>query len=155
MKLYNYDIVFQEVPDEVSLAINITNCPNHCEGCHSPHLWDDIGEELTPALLDSLVAQYKNLITCVLLMGGDRDWTSIKSLMQHIRQHTRLHTAWYSGRETFPEAQSPELLALFDYVKFGPYRPDRGGLKSPTTNQRMYRVDKGKMVDITNRFRIR
>ena len=71
MKLYNYDIVFQEVPDEVSLAINITNCPNHCEGCHSPHLWDDIGEELTTELLSSLIAQYEKLITCVLLMGGD------------------------------------------------------------------------------------
>ena len=29
LKYANYDIVFQEVPDEVTLAINISNCPNH------------------------------------------------------------------------------------------------------------------------------
>lgn len=155
MKFYNYDIVFQEIPDEVTLAINITHCPNHCVGCHSPHLWDDIGHELNEEVIDTLTSKYKNLITCVCLMGGDRQWPEVKRLMGHVRRHTKLHTAWYSGREQFPDAATSTAsssLSLFDYVKLGPYRPDLGGLKSKTTNQRMYRVDKGKMVDITNRF---
>ena len=48
LKYYNYDIVFQEYPDEVTLAINLTLCPNRCVGCHSAFLRDDIGEELSP-----------------------------------------------------------------------------------------------------------
>ena len=38
LKYYNYDIVFQEYPDEVTLAINLTMCPNRCVGCHSAYL---------------------------------------------------------------------------------------------------------------------
>ena len=41
-------VSFQEVPDEISLCINISNCPCHCDGCHSPYLADDIGEYLIP-----------------------------------------------------------------------------------------------------------
>ena len=47
LKYVNYDIVFQEFPDEVTLAINLSLCPNGCPGCHSAYLKDDIGEELT------------------------------------------------------------------------------------------------------------
>ena len=36
LKYAGYDIVFQEIPDEVTLAISLTNCPNRCPGCHSP-----------------------------------------------------------------------------------------------------------------------
>jgi hypothetical protein len=44
-------------------------------------------------------------------------------------------------------------LANFDYIKLGPYDPARGGLDSPTTNQRFYRVEGGKLVDATSLFR--
>ena len=47
LKYVNYDIVFQEFPDEVTLAINLSLCPNGCPGCHSAYLKEDIGEELT------------------------------------------------------------------------------------------------------------
>lgn len=46
IKYYNTDIVFQEIPGEVTLAINLTRCPFKCKGCHSTHLQQDIGEEL-------------------------------------------------------------------------------------------------------------
>ena len=39
----NTDIVFQEFPDEVTLAINISECPCRCPGCHSQFLWADRG----------------------------------------------------------------------------------------------------------------
>ena len=28
VRYHNFDIVFAEIPDETTLAINITNCPN-------------------------------------------------------------------------------------------------------------------------------
>lgn len=147
MKYYNYDIVFQEVPQEVTLAVNITNCPNHCENCHSKHLWKDIGQVLDEEVLDSLISKYNQLITCVCLMGGNRDETSVTRLLKHVRQHTNLKTAWYSGQTTIPKN-----LEYFDYVKLGPYIPKMGGLNARTTNQRFYRVDNGEMKDITQVF---
>ena len=44
LKYANFDIVFQEVPEEVTLAINISNCPNQCPGCHSKYLWENKGK---------------------------------------------------------------------------------------------------------------
>ena len=72
LKYVGTQIVFQEVPDEVSLAINLSLCPNHCKGCHSPELWEDIGEELTLKTLEKLIGQNPG-ITCVAFMGGDND----------------------------------------------------------------------------------
>ena len=71
IKFSNVEVVFAEVPDEVSLAINITNCPHKCKDCHSPWLQEDVGQPLTEDLLNSLLAEY-DYITCVLFMGGDQ-----------------------------------------------------------------------------------
>ena len=55
LKYANTDIVFQEIPDEVTLAINITNCPCHCPGFHSHYLWEDIGLPLDTDAIDAFV----------------------------------------------------------------------------------------------------
>lgn len=65
IKYVNHDIVFQEYPDEVTLAINLSLCPNHCPGCHSACLADDIGDELTAERLLALAGSYAAEITCV------------------------------------------------------------------------------------------
>lgn len=36
LKYSNYEVTFAEVPDEISLTLNLTNCPYMCENCHSP-----------------------------------------------------------------------------------------------------------------------
>lgn len=66
LKYVSYDIVFQEIPDEVTLAINLSRCPNRCPGCHSPHLRDDIGDELSAERLAVLIDEYRNAATSVL-----------------------------------------------------------------------------------------
>ena len=43
LKYVNTEVVFQEVPDEISLAINISGCPIHCPDCHSKFLWENVG----------------------------------------------------------------------------------------------------------------
>ena len=150
LKYTNCDVVFQEIPDEVSLAINLSGCPCHCPGCHSPQLWGDIGEPLTAQRLDEMIAQCHQHITCVALMGGDAIPEEVDRLMQHLRsKHKRLHTAWYSGRSLL----SPALhINNLDYVKLGPYLAHLGALRSKQTNQRLYRVVNGTMHDITSRF---
>ena len=157
LKYYNHDIVFQEYPDEVTLAINLTLCPNHCEGCHSAFLRKDIGDELTPERLSALVDPYGDTITCVGIQGGDNDPQAVLALCSYVKRHYegRLHTGWYSGRTWQP---APEVLAdTLDYLKLGPYVSKFGPLSSPTTNQRIYRVnpEDGSLTDLTQRMRKR
>lgn len=147
MKYYNFDIVFQEIPDEVTLAVNITNCPNHCAGCHSPHLHNDIGFQLDENEIDGLLERYGRQITCFCFMGGDSTPQEVARLAAYVRRKASLKVAWYSGKN-----QLPDTFSVFDYVKIGPYRPEFGGLKSRNTNQRLFRNSAGKPVDITMRF---
>ena len=37
-------VTFSEIPDEITLCINISNCPCKCPGSHSSYLAQDIGE---------------------------------------------------------------------------------------------------------------
>ena len=144
MKVASFDIVFQEIPGEVTLALNLSNCPCHCPGCHSPHLAEDIGKPVTAELLDSLTGRYKGLITCVAFMGGDAEPEEVARMAAYVRP---LKTAWYSGRTIMPKDEK-----AFDYVKLGSYIESLGGLKSPTTNQRLYKREGDSWVDITNSF---
>lgn len=151
LKYVNTSVVFQEIPDEVTLAINISNCPCHCPGCHSHFLWEDIGSPLTPMVLDQFVKEYGNDITCVCFMGGDAEPTYVNALANHMHQeHPEYKVAWYSGRIRVP---STVKKADFDYIKLGPYIKHLGCLKDKTTNQRLYKHAVGDdFTDITSRF---
>ena len=83
---YNYDIVCQEVPDEITLAVNISCCPNRCKGCHSPWLLEDKGEPMTEEMLDSLIGKYQSAITCFCFMGGDIEPFEIQRLASWIKK---------------------------------------------------------------------
>ena len=84
LKYAGTDIVFQEFPDEVTLAVNITGCPNNCPGCHSAYLKEDTGSVLDEVALLSLIANYRGEITCIGLMGGDADPQTVMLLMDTI-----------------------------------------------------------------------
>ena len=120
LKYAGYDIVFQEIPDEVTLAISLTNCPNRCPGCHSPQLRDDTGEPLTEEVLEALLEKYRGAVTCVCLMGGDGDPAGIKRIARflHTQRTTPVKVGWYSGRSELPEGFSTEGI---EYLKLGPY----------------------------------
>ena len=153
MKVASFDKVFHEIPGEVTLALNLSNCPCHCPGCHSPHLAEDIGEELDEALMDGLIARYGQMITCMVFMGGDAEPEKVEQWAEYVKRGTKgtLKTAWYSGRSAEPESY-PMPLTSFDYVKFGPYIEHLGGLKSPTTNQHLYQRQNEGWRDITSVF---
>ena len=151
MKYANTDVVFQEIPDEVTLAINITNCPCHCPGCHSKYLWEDTGLPLNTDALDDFIDQYGRNITCIAFMGGDCDPKGVNMLAQYIHEeHPEFKVAWYSGRLRVPSFINK---TDFDYIKVGPFIRHLGPLNKPTTNQRFYRkLDNGTFEDITSRF---
>ena len=151
LKFVDTDIVFQEFPDEVTLAINLSNCPCRCPGCHSTFLWKDVGNPLTTEAIEQMLAENSERITCIGFMGGDSEPEAIDSLAAYMRTyHAELKVGWYTGRTTLsPDIQLPH----FDYIKIGPYIRHLGGLDSRRTNQRMYRITKeNKMNDITSLF---
>lgn len=151
LKYVNTGVVFQEVPDEVTLAINLSNCPCHCPGCHSRYLWEDIGLPLDTSAIDAFVEKYGKDITCIAFMGGDSDPRGVNRLAQYIhKEHPTYKVAWYSGRLRIPSFVNK---TDFDYIKVGPYIRHLGPLGKKTTNQRMYRkTETGEFEDITYRF---
>ena len=150
LKFVDSIITFSEIPDEISLCINLSNCPHRCEGCHSSYLQEDIGNELNKEVLKDLID--KNVgITCVCFMGGDNDIPSLSILAQYVRHRYQLKTAWYTGLEFKPSLDRP-ICTYFDFIKTGPYIESLGPLNNPNTNQRMWVKIKNAFKDITNKF---
>lgn len=146
-------VVIEEIPDRVTLAVDISNCQGNCIGCHSPFLKQDVGEELTEAVIDRLVAANFG-VNCFLFLGEGNDLESLLRLARHVHEKG-LDVALYSGRKEVER----EIYFVFDYVKIGPYIAHFGPLNSPTTNQRLYKVEHTsrqkpyyRLTDITSRF---
>ena len=153
LKYVDSKIVFAEVPDEITLAINISNCPCNCENCHSPYLAKDIGERLDFDSLNKIINDNIG-VTCISFMGGDVNPNDVNSLAEFIRvKYPELKVAWYSGRQ---ELSKDINLKNFNYVKLGPYIKDKGPINCKTTNQVLLEVEvvKGKVFtkDITAKF---
>lgn len=139
----HYDTVFQEVPGEVSLAIDITGCPYRCPGCHSSYLQNYFGSELLKDL-PAIIEKYNGMITCVLFMGGDQNRNALTIALAYCKLH-KLKTCVYTGAEPSDATnlfRSAINIGLVDYLKAGPYKQELGGLASETTNQVFYRICK-------------
>lgn len=151
LKYQSTAIGIKEIPEEISLIINISNCRIKCPRCNAKPLWKDVGTPLTADSLDGLILPILADITCVTLMGGDIAPDEVNDLAAHIRQRfPKLKIAWYSGRDTvsvFTDYKN------FDYIKLGPYIASKGGLENINTNQRLYEVMPNGLKDITFRFR--
>lgn len=153
LKYVDSKVVFAEIPDEITLAINISNCPCHCEECHSPYLADDIGEPLDLQHLTDLIDSSRG-ITCVCIMGGDANPSEVDDIAQDIKEYyPNLKVGWYSGRDYISKDID---MSNFNYIKYGHYDKDKGPLNSKTTNQVMLEIDviQGKVFteDITAKF---
>ena len=150
-------VTFSEVPDEITLCINITGCKIGCKNCHSSYLAEDIGEKLTLDKIYKLIDNNEG-ITCICFMGGDSSPKEIDMFARCIKDLYDIKVAWYSGRQ---ELAKEINLKWFDFLKLGPYIEKLGPLNSKTTNQRMYKVvynhyDDGtsgyELEDITYKF---
>lgn len=128
-------VVLEEIPDMVSLAVDISNCQGNCVGCHSPWLRDDIGVELTRDAVDKMIGDNFG-VNCFLFLGEGRDRKALSDIASYISCKHNLKIALYSGRAKIED----ELYEIFDFIKVGPYIPSFGPLNNPTTNQRLYRI---------------
>lgn len=127
------NVVFEEIPDRVSLAISITNCQNNCPGCHSSFLSQNIGNELTYEVIDSLMKKYYG-VNCFLFMGEGNDNKELLNLNKYVKDNYNVETGIYSGRDEVEDVYFDD----FDFVKIGSYKKDLGPLNKETTNQRLY-----------------
>ena len=145
LRYSSYDIVLQEVPNEISLCFTITGCPLACEGCHSEYTWDGSkGCVLSNELLEKLLDRYEDTISCVLFMGGEWEEAALIHKLQIARAYG-LHTCLYTGltEEKVPTAIKQELT----WLKAGPWIEALGGLSEATTNQRFIEVSTGRILN--------
>ncbi|MFP5519774.1 MAG: anaerobic ribonucleoside-triphosphate reductase activating protein [Bdellovibrionia bacterium] len=143
MNFYKTDILFQEVPGEISLSFYITGCPLKCKGCHSPELWT---EKNTPPLhlnfFINKLEQYKNLATCVLFLGGEWHPEQLVTFLTLAVEHG-YKTALYTGLDEI----GPNITEKLNYLKTGPWKQELGGLNSRTTNQIFKDVKTNKILN--------
>lgn len=151
MKYVDTLVSFSEIPDEITLCINISNCPNKCKECHSPWLQENIGIELNNYELYDIINKNSG-ISCVCFMGGDSDPEEINNLAIKIKSKN-LKVGWYSGNS---EISDKINIKNFDYIKIGPYLKDKGPLSDKNTNQKMYKIihftGMNSLKDITYKF---
>lgn len=147
LKFTDNQIVFREVPNEVTLAINISGCPNNCIGCHSPELREDIGDELSITKIVDMV-KGNTSISCIAFMGGDADPEAVFRLCDEVYDayEGSIRCCWYSGNDEFnKEAMKHHLY----YYKIGHYDANLGPLDKVGTNQKMLKVVDGHIEDLT------
>lgn len=134
LKYDTYDITFRELPNEVTLTFSISNCPNNCSGCHSPHLREDIGRDLGG--VKKILPKYLDHITSVCFLGHghpEKHKPQFLGILHYISEtYPDLKIGLYSGLDDMIDEFKPYL----HYYKVGPYIEELGGLDSPeTTNQ--------------------
>ena len=156
LKYDNYEVTFQEIPDEICLYITLTGCPIHCPECNSKWLWEDTGTELDYKELERLINENSG-ITCVVFGGGDADPKALYELLflEYLNERN-IKFAFYSGSKDI----YGYLLRYLDYYKIGPFDSKYGPLNNPMTNQRLYKIERTEtnyadyvtLVDITDKF---
>ncbi|MDO4642671.1 MAG: anaerobic ribonucleoside-triphosphate reductase activating protein [Cardiobacteriaceae bacterium] len=141
-------IVWQEVPNETSLAFLIAGCPLRCQGCHSAESWrEGTGKLLSETYLRQRLAQYQGLISCVLFMGGEWQPMALKALLG-IVQSAGLKTCLYTGLEYEELCRlDADLCKALTFLKTGRWIAALGGLDSPYTNQRLIDLRNGRLLN--------
>lgn len=161
MLVYSHAISFLEFPGEISLVLNISECPCRCENCSEPELREKIGKPISFAYIDELLDTYKNYeLTCIGFMGGDAHLDEVKKYAEYIKEICDLKVGFYSGRDQI----DLDLIPFLDYYKYGRWIMPKGDPSTwhlkpcgpivfPWSNQRIYEIIDKKLIDITYKFR--
>jgi anaerobic ribonucleoside-triphosphate reductase activating protein len=71
-------------------------------------------------------------------MGGEHDIDTLVEIFMHF--HRKIKTAWYCGLDMIPKDKLG-IVQYLDFLKVGHFDMELGGLNSPTTNQRLYKIE--------------
>lgn len=143
MFYYDFQVVLQEVPGEISLCFSICGCKLQCKGCHSSHLWkEENGKLLVENNFIEALNKYEGYATCVLFMGGEWHPKELINFLK-ISKQKNYKTCLYTGLETVPE----NILNELTWLKTGKWQAELGGLNSKTTNQKFTEVKNNKNLN--------
>ena len=155
LKYLFYQVYTKEIPDEISLGFSITGCPIHCPECHSPHTWDkDLGDELTTDEVIKAIDKQR-YITNLLFFGGEWEHEYLGIVINSVKTYflNDLKVSLYTGHKLNEIQKYDSLYKQLAYLKVGEYNSRLGGLDYPTTNQRLYKMGNGEVIeDITYKF---
>ena len=143
MNYSSREIVFQEVPGEISICFTITGCKIQCAGCHSPYLWKaSIGKPLSKSVYKESLNKYLGFATCVLFMGGE--WHK-EELIMHLKYAKELgyKTCLYTGENKV----DAEIKYQLTWIKTGNWDSQLGGLSSRKTNQKFRETESDKLLN--------
>ncbi len=136
-------VVFQEVPNEISLCFSITGCKVGCKGCHSTELWSEHnGTPLSNERFISYLKRYQGLISCVVFFGGEWQAPQLVEKLIIARKFS-LKTCLYSGQDHISINISQHLT----YLKTGAWQAELGGLDSKNTNQVFRNMETGEKLN--------
>lgn len=143
MNYSDIEIVFQEVPGEISICFTITGCKFQCKGCHSPHLWkEENGKELTLNKYLEILDKYNGFASCVLFMGGE--WFLLELIKYlKIAKKRGFKTCLYTGEAKVDQ----KLLSELTWLKTEPWIQNLGGLESEFTNQKFIEIKTNKILN--------
>lgn len=140
MYYYSSQVYLVEIPDHIALGLTILGCPIHCPDCHSKWTWDKSLKGQTEITIDNIKKILSPHVSCLLFLGGEWESDFYKSLLA--LKELNLPLALYTGRHLVDCIHEP-WFNLLSFIKVGPYVKELGGLKSRTTNQRMYKLCDG------------
>lgn len=141
MKILSTMVTFQEVPNELSFCVCAYGCPLKCKGCS----WANETEYAEFSLKDmkAVLEKYQGgLITCVCFLGGD--WNDDFNDYLRLCKGYGLKTCLYTGRDTFG---NEKILENLDYLKYGHWDSELGGLDSKKTNQVFLNLKSGEKLN--------
>ena len=145
------DILFREIPGEISLAFYITGCPHNCKGCHWTKYNIPNDQEQFDVLnishIEDQLYKYSGFISNVLFFGGDWEPEILEQMAIFIKNY-KLKTSLYTGLTMVELADSCITWNCWDYIKFGPWTGKP--LSDKNTNQRLIDIKNNK--DITHKF---
>ena len=143
IKILNWTVALQEVPDEISIVFNCTGCPIKCKGCHSKELQDiNNGYYLYLEDFKEILKKYKNKATCVCFMGGE--WFDINEYLKESIKYG-YKTALYTGLSE--DRISIMIKENLNYLKSGRYSIKYGGLNNINTNQIFKNLKTGEILN--------
>lgn len=139
LPVVNKGITLTEIPNRISVFFEIGNCTCHCDGCHSPELWDTnyTRPNMTvQEMIDYVHEQYKLGANAVVIMGGwnNEEVSRTALILLLLDLSCEFQVGIYVGDDYL--GCLPRLP--IKWIKAGRYEKDKGGLDSPTTNQRFY-----------------
>lgn len=145
LKYFREDIVFQEVPNEISISFSICGCPRKCKNCSWKNTIN-LGEKhiLTDNKFKSTLKKYSGLATCVLFLGGEWEEEDLINKLI-LAKKSGYKTCLYTGCDL--NQVSLSIKENLDFIKVGQYVESLGGLSSPTTNQRFIDLVSGKILN--------